>query len=54
MRADWPELRNYRLEVEIFQLGAKIAPLKMHRPHRVAFGVNIPSDNFDGVVIANG
>jgi len=35
-RADWPELRNYRLKVEIFQLGAKIAPLKTSHPHRVA------------------
>jgi len=25
-RADWPELRDDRLNVEIFQLGAKIAP----------------------------
>jgi len=35
-RADWPELRDDRLKVEIFQLGAKIAPLKTHRPHRAA------------------
>jgi len=27
-RADWPELQNYRLKVEIFQLGAKIAAIK--------------------------
>jgi len=35
-RADWPELRDYRLKVEIFQLGVKIAPLKTRRPHCVA------------------
>jgi len=33
-RADWPELRDDRLNVEIFQLGAKIAPLKTRRPKR--------------------
>jgi len=26
-RADWPELRDDRLKVEIFQRGAKIVPL---------------------------
>jgi len=30
-RADWPELRDDRLKVEIFQLGAKIAALKTRR-----------------------
>jgi len=35
-RADWPELRDDRLKVEIFQLGAKIAPLKTRRCKRVA------------------
>jgi len=35
-RADWPELRDYRLKMEIFQLGAKIAPLKTRRCKRVA------------------
>jgi len=31
-RADWPDLRDYRLKIEMFQLGAKIAPLKTRRP----------------------
>jgi len=35
-RADWPELRDDRLKVEIFQLGAKIAPLQTRRCQRVA------------------
>jgi len=35
-RADWPELRDDRLKVEIFQLGAKIVPLETRRPHRIA------------------
>jgi len=35
-RADWPELRDDRLKVEIFQLRAKTAPMKTRRPHRVA------------------
>jgi len=35
-RADWPELRNYRLKVEIFQLAATIAPLKTRLPKRGA------------------
>ncbi|TNN79472.1 hypothetical protein EYF80_010286 [Liparis tanakae] len=35
-RADWPELRDYRHKVEIFQLGAKIAVLKTRRPKRAA------------------
>jgi len=30
------ELWNYRLKVEIFQLGSNIAPLKTRRPHRAA------------------
>jgi len=34
-RADWPELRDDRLKVEIIQLGAKIAPLKTRRCQRV-------------------
>ncbi|TNN58865.1 Protein cornichon 3 [Liparis tanakae] len=34
-RADWPELRDDRLKVEIFQLGADIASLTPRRPHRV-------------------
>ncbi|TNN57551.1 hypothetical protein EYF80_032217 [Liparis tanakae] len=33
-RADWPELRDDRLTVEMFQLGTKIAALKMRRPKR--------------------
>jgi len=35
-RADWPGLRDDRLKVEIFQLWAEIAPLKMRRCKRVA------------------
>jgi len=35
-RADWPELRDYRLKIEIFQLGATVAPLKTRRCKRVA------------------
>jgi len=35
-RADWPELRDDRLKVEIFQVGAKIAPLKTRHCKRVA------------------
>ncbi|TNN61340.1 hypothetical protein EYF80_028467 [Liparis tanakae] len=35
-RADWPELRDDRLKVEIFELRAKIAPLKTRRCKRVA------------------
>jgi len=35
-RADWPELRDVRLKVEIFQLGAKIVSLETRRPHRDA------------------
>jgi len=35
-RTDWPELRDDRLKVEIFQLWAKIVPLKTRRPYFVA------------------
>jgi len=34
-RADLPELRDDRLKVEIFQLGAKIVPLETRRWKRV-------------------
>ncbi|TNN81929.1 hypothetical protein EYF80_007837 [Liparis tanakae] len=35
-RADWPELQDYRLKVEIFQLGAKITALKTRRCKHIA------------------
>ncbi|TNN68573.1 hypothetical protein EYF80_021219 [Liparis tanakae] len=49
-RADWPELRDDRLKVEIFQLGAKIvthiafgvkAPLGVPRPPSWLHGLNV-------------
>jgi len=36
-RADWPELRDDRLKIEIFQLGARIAPLKTRRCKRATW-----------------
>ncbi|TNN65498.1 hypothetical protein EYF80_024317 [Liparis tanakae] len=49
-RADWPELQDYRLKVEIV-LGAKIAPLKTHRCKRRAKCPK-PAARKDGASIA--
>ncbi|TNN57722.1 hypothetical protein EYF80_032090 [Liparis tanakae] len=49
-RADWPELRDYRLKVEIFQLGAKMVPLKTRRPKRPKHPKRAARENIESIV----